>query len=82
MQNNNKLGWVNRNRAAQKAREVGGTVIELESGRYLARGQDLIDRNYGQLAPLYYGPRGKVYVRVRVGGGIDLTMGELVFEEV
>ena len=58
------IGWRTRAKAEAEARKVCGTVWQVAHGRYLTRGQDLLDRD-GKVAPLYYGPRGSTYIAAR-----------------
>lgn len=55
------IGWKNIDGAKRKALAVGGRVIQLMGGRYMAQGQPLIGRD-GKLSCVYYGPRGATYI--------------------
>lgn len=55
------IGWKSIDGAKREARKVGGRVIQLQSGRYVVRGQALLNRD-GKVSHIHYGPRGATYV--------------------
>lgn len=63
----NGIGWSTKSSAGKTARRVGGTVVELESGRFVVRGEASVGGS-----AVYYGPRGATYTDY--GGGYDLEL--------